>query len=312
MMPPSDDPIGNNRASIDPPETRVGPDPQEISETFVNARSKWRLIAGFWLAQAAFILLIGPVLEMQGATVGGPQFPLGYWRWDRIPHTFARWDYWEAIVLSIIGLMALQTILIWPVRRPRARQIGGWPVWLSLGAATLAGTALAAALYLGFSTITQLNNNLDPHWSYNTARAAFITWCGICYILIGLLLYGFCSRRLRRGERYESILARISSRIFAGTLIEAAAIMPLDILFRRRQDCYCFAGSFWAFMVLLAAGLVAAGPAIFLPILMKRRKRWYASRCDACGYDMTGSLAGGREVDRCPECGAGWKPERVP
>jgi rubrerythrin len=54
----------------------------------------------------------------------------------------------------------------------------------------------------------------------------------------------------------------------------------------------------------MSVGIVALGPAVLLPILSRRRKRWYAGRCDACGYDMTGTPS----ADRCPECGAGWRP----
>ena len=125
-------------------------------------------------------------------------------------------------------------------------------------------------------------------------------------------MHRFCSRGLKSGKRHEALLGRIAATLFVGTLVEAAAIMPIDVMYRRKQDCYCFAGTFGAYALLLAAGLLTLGPAILLPVLARRRKRWYGSCCDCCGYDMTGLIGASRVIDRCPECGAGWRAdERV-
>jgi len=48
---------------------------------------------------------------------------------------------------------------------------------------------------------------------------------------------------------------------------------------------------------------VLLGPAVLLPALGRRRKRYYQSNCPVCGYDMSGNAA----AERCPECGSGWK-----
>ncbi|HVU64948.1 MAG TPA: hypothetical protein VHC70_13285 [Phycisphaerales bacterium] len=284
---------------------------QNTPDGSVHVWSKRRLIATLWIAQAAFIVLCGPVWVMQGDTVAGPDHPLGTWHADRTAALLSSWDYWAFLALIIGSIMLLQTVLVWPVRRPRVRAGGKWPVWLSLAVATLVGTTLAAGIFLALATLTQINRDLDPGWDQGAARALFIAWCTISYLVIGALIFSFCSRRTRRGLRYERTLSQIAATIFTGTLIEAVAIMPIDVLFRRREDCYCFAGTFWAYTLLLGAGLVVGGPAILLPILLKRRKRWYAGRCGACGYDMSGHIASGRDIDRCPECGAGWKRESM-
>src|SRR5262249_35833512 len=113
------------------------------------------------------------------------------------------------------------------------------------------------------------------------------------------LLIAFC----RRGPR-ESLLARVAAMIFTGTIVEAAAIIPLDVMVRRRTDCYCFAGTLWALILCGSLGVFARGRAIFLPLLARRRKRWYDGRCEVCGYDMRGTMT----AERCPECGTGWRP----
>lgn len=277
-------------------------------EPATHVLHKWRLIAWFWIAQALFVTLFVPFWVLQGDSVDGPKgHPLGVLDWKRLGDLFTNWEAWGVILASIATLMALQTILILPVRKPRARNHRGWPLRLSIGVAALIGTALGTAILFALYTIIELQ---ERHWSRDIDHLfayVFWGWIAISYIGGSILMYRFCIRNLNRGHRHEDLIARIASTLFIGTLVEAVAIMPIDIMFRRRQDCYCFAGTFWAYILLLASGLVTLGPAILLPILTRRRKRWYASRCDCCGYDMTGIINARRTIDRCPECGAGWK-----
>ncbi len=287
------------------------PPPTE-SESATHALHKWRLIGWFWLAQAAFLILFVPFWGLQGDSVNGQERrPLGEFNLDKLARIISEPQLWVGIVVALAILMSLQTILIWPVRKPRPRNQRGWPLRLSIGVAALVGTALAAALGFGFATLLQLLEWRPPRGEQSASvyLYLFLACLILSYIGGSTLMYRFCIRNLSRGHRHEDLLARIASTLFIGTLVEAVAIMPIDIMFRRRQDCYCFAGTFWAYILLLASGLVTLGPAILLPILTRRRKRWYASRCDCCGYDMTGIINARRAIDRCPECGAGWKPD---
>jgi hypothetical protein len=276
------------------------------SEASLHVLAKWRLIAWFWSAQAIFVVFFAPVWIMQGESVKGPDHPLGVWDLDRTLELLGDPLYWLSLILIIAGLMTLQIALVWPVRKPRVTR-SGRPLLRSLAAAALVGTGLATAIVLGLVTIFELNRDFHVGVNERIAVWLFWSWCAVSYFGGGALMYGFCRRSLRRGGTHESALGRLSAILFTGTLVEAAAIMPIDVMFRKREDCYCLAGTFWAYTVLLAAGLVTIGPAILLPMLMHRRKRWYASRCACCGYDMSGLLESGREFDRCPECGAGWR-----
>jgi hypothetical protein len=276
----------------------------------VHVLHKWRLVAWFWVAQAAFVVLFVPFWIMQGDSVNGHMGrPFGEWDRKRFWELFVDVQAWGTILGSIAALMALQAMLVWPVRRPRYRSERGWPLRLSIAVGALVGTALGVAMLFGLYTIAELR---EHRWSEAWEQAfviGFWTWVGGSYIAGAILLHRFCSRRLSSGARHEELLGRIASTLFVGTLVEAAAIMPIDVMFRKRQDCYCLAGTFWAYVVLLAAGLVTLGPAVLLPVLTRRRKRWYGSRCDCCGYDMTGIMQSDRGIDRCPECGAGWRRE---
>jgi hypothetical protein len=255
---------------------------------------KWRLIGCYWVVQAVFVL-----------GVGGVWYSANQITWRRSIAAYADPDFWSGVVPIIGAIMALQCAMVWPVRRPRARRERGWPLWLSVGAAALVGTALAAGAALGLEVLAHMRR-----WEWPTDQGfawAAGAWCVLSYAIGAMLMYRFCVRGLDRGQRHESLVARIAATLFLGTVIEMLAIIPLDVMLRRKNDCYSLASSWWAYTLLIPAGLVTLGPAIFLPLLARRRKRWYAGRCDCCGYDMTGLLGTDRVIDRCPECGAGWR-----
>lgn len=276
------------------------------SDVSVHAMSKWRMVAWFWAAQSVLVVAVLFVWVIQVDTAG-PGHPFGDLDWNECARVLKAPEFWGWVAVFVFGLAALQALIVWPVRRPRPRTRGGWPVWLSLAASSLVGVGLTVAVVCGLSTIGQVESRYRIEISERTGYVLIIGWCFVFWVAGWILMHGFCSRTLRRGGRYEQALARISAVLFTGTIVEAAAVMPLDVLYRKRETCYCAAGTLWAYTILIPAGLITLGPAIFLPILMRRRKRWYASRCACCGYDMTGLLESEREFDRCPECGAGWR-----
>lgn len=250
--------------------------------------SKWTLVTIYWIAQAVIIyfgwiawLAISPDIDPEP----------GYWR-----------DLEYALPMaSIVGaMMLLQLLFLVPVRRPVAAATRGISVWTSLGVAGLMGGLLAGCVVLVIYDIVWLildEDRLDEKfWAYLPPGVALLSW-----IVATPLLIAFCKTRPR-----ERLLGRVAARLFAGTLIEVAAIIPIDVMVRRKTECYCGQGTFWALSICGGVGMFALGPAIFLPLISRRRKRWYANRCEICGYDMTG-LA---DADRCPECGAGWRSNR--
>jgi hypothetical protein len=109
-----------------------------------------------------------------------------------------------------------------------------------------------------------------------------------------------------RQDDTESALARLASRLFLGTVIEVVALIPLDIMVRRKTSCFCGQGTFIALTTCFGIGTLLAGPAAWLPLLARRRKRWYRGHCPRCAYDMRGCL----KAPHCPECGTGWRPAR--
>lgn len=196
-------------------------------------------------------------------------------------------------LVYILFVLLLQGIFLLPVRKPGIGA-GHWSVKVSLAVGALAGATLFTALVFGIIISVFESPDLDePNEWYVVAAVLILSW------LIGTsLLWAFC----KRGSR-ETILQRIAAGLFTGTIIESAAIIPLDVMWRRKDDCHCMAPSYIAIMVCMTVGVFALGPMILLPLIRRRRRRWYAGFCDVCGYDLRATP----RAERCPECGTGWR-----
>ncbi len=207
-------------------------------------------------------------------------------------------DFWKVIGVASLVITAAQAAFLWPVRRPASSEHGR-SLWWSIAVAAAGCAALTfgaigvlfdAARLAGW-TDWWLGDRTPAVWGVIAAGAAsWLVWTP--------LIRSFCE-----SGRRETALARLAARIFLGTLVEVVAMTPLAVMVRRKTNCYCSAGSFGALLACIGVGWFAFGPAAFLPLLARRRKRWYAGHCDACGYDMSGCMG----AERCPECGAGWK-----
>lgn len=261
--------------------------------------SKWWIVGAYWMLQSAAVYLLPPAWIASAKNVGAADlgaFTLA----DYLEVLFSpEWTLWAVFVIP--GVILAQLLFLWPVRRPTAARERGWPLWVSLSVAALGlgalGTALIASISQGIYTLTgfHLLNTIDvPIDPY------------IIFVACGLLSWGAATMLLirfcKRGPR-ETMLARLATRLFLGTIIEVVAIIPLDVLIRKRESCYCLAGTYFAMLICGAVGVVFLGPAIFLPLLMKRRRRWYAGKCEWCLYDMSATP----KADCCPECGTGWR-----
>ena len=228
-----------------------------------------------------------------------------------------------ACVVAIFGLDALhrsdwlQGVQMWlivpivpaAVVTPVATLFFAWrcprgtPAVLSAAIAACLAASLASGLVFAASAVSTAlgpkqtmfggggGDEYREYWWAGTVATLFLGW-----IVATPLLLAF----IRRGDQ-ESALARIASRLFLGSVVEAGAVIPLDVMVRRKTDCYCGEGTLWTLTICWGVGTLVLGPAIWLVPLARRRKRWFAGRCEACGYDMWGC----REAARCPECGAG-------
>lgn len=254
-------------------------------------RWRWLLIALLGLVEGAIIYALA-ALWLSDL---GESFTLDLWLMAIAEPAVAVYGgVWTGLIL--LG----QLLLVLPVRRPSGRRDRGAPLALSLavagaGCALLLSGLILALLELGGAWGPVKDNSSAWLWAMLIPLPAWL----VCTPLLAAF-----SRRRRR----EAFLSRVAAGLFLGSMVEAAAVIPLDVMIRRRTSCYCEEATFFTLMFCGTVGLFAMGPAIVLPLVARRRKRWLRGHCDWCGYDMHGLRAGGGEPDRCPECGVGWKP----
>lgn len=291
-------------------------------------KRRWLLIACFWLIQSAVVVFGNAAAWIAADSVNGSAGGslLGDVPWDEFIDAVTDPGYVARMVIVCVAFIAAQAVFLWPVRKPTPKFARGWSLGLSLGAAGLCIGILAAVIPLAWFGIAYLLN-LHEIELYRSARfivrdatlistptgatlaspveiftTIVVGTAVLGWIIATPLLIAFC----KRGPR-EGILARVAAWLFTGTMIEVAAIMPIDVMVRRKSDCYCLSTTWFALVACAAVGLFSLGPMIFLLVLSKRRRRWYEGKCDACGYDMSATP----RADRCPECGCGWRPVKA-
>ena len=124
---------------------------------------------------------------------------------------------------------------------------------------------------------------------------AFFGVIGLSWIGWGVLLFA----RLRDKPRY-TVLRRLTTYLFAGSLAELLATVPSHVIVSRRPGCLVGIGTAMGILAGVCVMLFSFGPAIAILFL---RPRWRAETaegvpyCPACGYDLRASSG------RCPECG---------
>jgi hypothetical protein len=254
-------------------------------------------------------------LAAWAANIGNVQVSnwLGTFSLSDITELFRQPSFWLWVGIINAALVVLQALFLIPVRKPRARSARGIPIWLS---ATISGAA-AATLLVGLgAAVTELFNVLNRGVSIDDDLRTLLVTAACCaiaasWLISTILIRSFLAKRVSDGESHERALSRVAGILFKGSLVEALAVIPLDVMVRKKTDCYSFSGTVLALTLCFSIGLLMLGPAIALPLLAKRRKEWWHSRCECCGYDMSQLLSSNRAVERCPECGAGWKHDLV-
>jgi hypothetical protein len=242
----------------------------------------------FWWSRTVRCLLAGAAIGLMIAALAftallasGERFGLLPGAHDLEPHLF----WWIALPVAVI---AAAFFFLLSGDRPSAR--------LSLTIAGFGAAALSVGIpWVALSVTGTLLNASPLEEAFGTAILGTLA---LNWVIATPLLIRF----LRRAP-VDDVLGRVAAWLFLGSVVEAAAVIPIDVMVRRKSTCYCGEGTLWTLTICWGVGALALGPAVWLIPLVKRRKRWLMGHCEACGYDMTACPA----VPRCPECGSGWR-----
>lgn len=258
-------------------------------------RLKWWMLALYWLALFVVAYVVaGAWWAMSGHVDWKAGNYLGF---DGLHYSF--WDVLTtrdyALFMGICGaaFMLLQVLILLPARYPQ-KAAKGVSVWFAIIAAALLAAMLIVMYLLVVLEVLEAYDALDGLGVYS--------WWGLALLLalhwaIMTPLVWLFVRRCNR----ESLCRRISKAIFIGSVIDVMAMIPLDVMLRGKGSCYSWSTSVFGLGGAVAIGFLALGPAIWLPLTARRRRRWFEEHCSVCCYDMR---SGG---DRCPECGTRWR-----
>lgn len=164
---------------------------------------------------------------------------------------------------------------------------------VAAGLATGLFLAIACGLKLLLTAGVESEFEFDGLWQWMAWIAAPLA---ASWIFWTCMIWSFGKR-----ERDPRKLQRLIGLLLGGTLIEIIIVLPLDIMVRRRTDCYCSTGTAHTLGFATWAALWLAGPGIVLAALSKRRRLWSESHCASCGY-----AKGPSPGACCPECGYEW------
>ncbi len=217
------------------------------------------------------------------------------------------WDWVASCGLFALAFAASQIVFLLPairMRPPMGERARSLALSLVLGAAIasflLVGMA-AGALELGASLVTGIY--AETPWGEHEDLGN-IEWLMVVLLMMLLASWGVWSFVLLVYTRQlwaDKILARLVRFLLAGTVFEILIMVPIDIMVRRRTDCYCSTGSFAALSIAATAGIWLAGPGVYFLLTTKQRRLFRKGYCGRCGYHR-----GPTPGEKCPECGLEW------
>ena len=232
---------------------------------------RWRIA----LYHLRFVLLAGYLLLLGGAV----------WFWIEMDVEIG------VLLIGLLVLVGFQALFLigmpqlrWP--RPTRRK----PMWLSL----IAGALATAFLTFGLVTTTMSFFNV---WDRITERiGGHIFWI-ILFAWGGWL---FIFALMWAGERWLNGFRSLYKFILAGTWLEILITIPVDVQVRKKTNCWCGEGTFFALVIGATVAIWSFGPGLVLLFLTRRLQReGYFSLCRKCGHDLTSA-----STPRCPHCNA--------
>ena len=236
-------------------------------------------------------VVIGAIAVEDRTSIDWAQYP------SEVLAAIGKDEWWAMFGIPAVVIVVTQAVFLIPMfskRPPRGER--SMSLLLSLVIAAAVAAMLTFALMLGVTefvqTVLEASLDLDDTLAMTVLVAALVGswgfWSGI------LLVFS-------RGIWADRALGRLVGLLVGGTLLEVLVVLPLDIMVRRRTDCYCFAGTFFALCLAVIATLWLAGPGVVIALMSKKHRLWRETHCERCGY-----AKGPSPGPKCPECGYAW------
>ncbi len=253
------------------------------------------------LMYAVAVVVGGFLIDPPTGALEGLQEAFDPRKWGRDPQA------WMIFATPTFVLVASQVLFLLPVVRCRPElSTEGRPLWTTLvGAGAVAAVLTMAMLFSLLDLILILLNSNAPEDQYNGLGFPDDWWAGtglmaalltVSWLIWSALLMVFCKPAAGSGQ-----LGRWIGLLLQATIFEVLITIPIDIMVRRRSDCYCSTASFFSICCSTWAFLWLTGPGIMLGLTSKRRRLFFEHNCHVCHHPR-GPTPGAR----CPECGNPW------
>ena len=200
---------------------------------------------------------------------------------------------WDFILVCPAIIVITQLIFVLPMVKPPQLTFGGKSLVCSMILVSgIAATMTLSLFGLVYSLVISIM--MDTPKQDFISELFFWLFLGVSWVVWStcLLIY------VHRKHKDPSTLVRVTSALFAGTLIEFLLSIPLTIMVERRTDCYCGSGTFIALCFSFLATIWLFGP-FMIVVFIWRKRPWTKDHCFNCGYPR--KLASSR---LCSECGA--------
>jgi hypothetical protein len=190
-------------------------------------------------------------------------------------------------------------VFVIPLIQAPRRGVTAKSIRMSLIMIGLVAAGLTACLFLAIVQLVRWIGNFEETF----VNANFATWCGyvIAPLAVSWALWTLVIVRFSKRDPHANTLGRWLGILLGGTLIEVVIVLPLDIMVRRRTNCYCDTGTAHTLGFAAWALLWLAGPGAIFALTSKRRRLWWETHCIKCGYEK-----GPSPGERCPECAFEW------
>lgn len=271
----------------------------EVSRTESSGRRVMAL-ALFWFVQFVLITVVGLVSASVAMGIESGIDEISSRLFDVGGYLSALFFQPEGrVILLAYALVATATtLLVTPLIGPLRLSVTGRSLRSSVIGASIIGGLLAFALVGLLAELPLLYGAGKNLGILSTHPVGLLSSWAICGAIWAAVLWKAGASRDPMGiDRFVRLL-------FALTMLETVLAVPIFMLARKKESCYCSLHSFFGILGGTVVLCMLCGPWAVLFLTRKARRGWQRSACTRCGYPRR------TDATVCSECG-GALPPRV-